>query len=243
MGFALGNLTIDELIRRTGYDMSNEDKAILNKYRQDNATISPYDEALHIFDLPFAIYISEPIYDMVFKILCKYNDINSSNEPLQVVKVEETEKQRERRLEEEKYEKEKQERRDNPNSKWLVKYHMLVPIKVNDYDAFYNCFINVYIQGYYNIPNIVDGTLTIRMDEDGFHGTFTLHNNEDYILEDEYKYVIGSGFSKKNGNWVGHIDDAYFEDTTYSIKSGILNYRDIDYHSSGMEIYHQGYVK
>ena len=236
MGFALGNLTIDDFIKRTGYNITEEDKAILDKYRQENATISPYSEALHIFDVPFSITISEPIYDTIIKILFKYEDEQSSKEPLKVIKVSETEKEKARRLEKEQFERERQERKDNPNAIWLVKYHMLIPVIGNKkVEVYYGCFVNVYIKGYNNIPDILEGTLTIRKDENGFTGNFNLSMDNEFILPDEYNWVIGTGFTKITGEWLGSIEEVYFEDTVYSLKDGIMNYR--DYHNSGKEIY------
>jgi len=226
----LGNLTVDEFITRLGIKdiITNEDKNTLNKYRMENASI-PFDEkALHIFDIPFAIHISEPIYDNILNMLTKYNNMHNFNEPLQIAKIEETEDQKKRRLEKEAKEIAREEAKNDPNKIWHVQYYCLIPVIVNNKDYYYSCFINVYIKGFYNIPDSVNGNLEIWKDEEGLHGYFILTDENEFIQENKYDYVIGYGFHNLNGDYLatgGEKD--IFDRTKFSIADGIDNYRKI----------------
>ena len=97
---------------------------------------------------------------------------------------------------------------------------MAVPVKVNDKDVYYGCFINTYTTGRDNIPDIIEGKAFIKMDEEGFHGRFTLYNSEkdnDANEHDDWNWIIGSSFYSKSGRWIGNVDNAYFEETEFSI--------------------------
>lgn len=239
MSVSLGNLSIEELIRRTGYNMSNEDIKILKNHRQDNARIDFNSDKFHIFDIPFSIDVAEPFYDELLAIFTKYNDIKETNEPLQIRKVVESEKEKQKRLKKEKEQQEFEELKANPNAIWLVKWHMLVPVKVNGEEVYYWCFINTYTTGRNNIPDIINGHATILLDENGIHGHFILDNPEiddDADLHKEWRYVIGCGFVKLNGCYIGSCENATFETTDFSIKECIENYRKIN-DTRGIEIY------
>ena len=147
----LGNVSINDFERRTGYVFSDEEKKWLEDHRQDNATISYNSNSFHIFDVPLAIHVSETIYDKLMTILNNQEDILSSIEPIMILNIKETESERIRRELKEKEEAEDKARKENPNALWLVKYYMLVPVMVNNRNLYYDCFINVYIKGYDNI--------------------------------------------------------------------------------------------
>lgn len=238
MAIYLGNQTISDLERRTGYVFSAEDRKWLESHRQDKAHIEFGSDKFHIFDLPFEIHAADSISDYLLKLLMKYAEVTPSKERLQFATVKETEEQKEKRLKKEKENKEWQDKLSNPNSIWNVKWHMLVPVKVNDKEVYYGCSINTYTTGRDNIPDIIEGKATIRMDEEGFHGRFTLYNPEkdnDANEHDDWNWVIGSGFYSKSGRWIGKVDNAYFEETEFSIAECIQNLVNID--NSSKEIH------
>lgn len=236
----LGNLSITDLERRTGWIFSESDRKWLESHRQDNATVKFDSEMFHIFDLPFTITVAEGIKDNLIKMLTKYNDKQASKEVVQIAVVIESDKEKEARLKKEKEEKEWQDKLTNPNSIWLIKWHMLVPVRIknletgSERDLYYWCFINTYTTGRDNIPEIVDGTANISLDEEGFHGTFTLYDDE--IVNDadnypEYRFVIGSGFYSDRNNYMGRNHNGIvFENTTFNIKEAINRYKDINGH-------------
>lgn len=232
MGIFLGNLSISELIQRTGYNISDEDRKILEQHRQDNATIDPCSDKFHIFDIPFSIQVTEAFKDKLIEILIKYEEISKSKETLAITIVKESDQEKEKRLKKEKEQKEWRDKLANPNSIWNVKWHMLVPVTIVDTETkresecYYKCFINTYTTGRDNIPDIIEGKAFIKMDEEGFNGRFTLYNPEkdnDADEHDDWDWVIGSGFYSKSGNHIGNVDDAYFEETEFSIAECIQN--------------------
>lgn len=240
MGFRLGNVSIKEFLDRTGYNMTKEDIAILETHRQDNATIDPNSDKFHIFDVPFHICVAGPFKTELINILMKYEEISKSKETLGISEVVETEKERERRLKKEKEEQEWKEKLENPNSVWNIKWHMLVPVIVEGHEAYYGCFINTYTTGRNNIPDIIDGTASIRMDEEGFHGHFSLYNSEENNDANEYpewNWVIGSGFYGKSGAYIGTVNNAYFEETQFSIKEAIETYENLKDNGNSKEIH------
>lgn len=231
MGIFLGNLSISELIQRTGYNISDEDRKILEQHRQDNATIDPCSDKFHIFDIPFSIHVTEAFKNKLIEILTKYEEISKSKETLAIAIVKESDQEKEKRLKKEKEQKEWRDNLSNPNSIWNVKWHMAVPVKVNDKEVYYGCFINTYTTGRDNIPDIIEGKAFIKRDEEGFHGRFTLYNPEkdnDANEHDDWDWVIGSGFYSKSGNYIGNVDNAYFEETEFSIAECIQNLVNID---------------
>lgn len=240
MDIALGNVSISEFIKRTGYNISDEDRKILEQHRQDNATVDPFSDKFHIFDMPFSIYVTDSFKDKLIEILTKYEEICKSKEVLSIAIVKESDKEKEKRLKKEKEQKEWQDKLSNPNSIWNVKWHMAVPVKVNDKEVYYGCFINTYTTGRDNIPDIIDGKATIRMDEEGFHGNFNLYNPEkdnDANEHNDWNYVIGSGFYSKSGRWIGSVNEAYFEETEFSIAECIQNLINIDRNSKEIHFY------
>ena len=236
MAIYLGNQTISDLERRTGYIFSDEDIRWLESHRQDSADIKFDSDKFHIFDIPFEIHAAEPISDYLLKLLMKYEDVNPSKEPLQFAVIKETDEQREKRLKKEKEDKEWQDELTNPNSIWNVKWHMLVPVRLkngkSEHELYYWCFINTYTTGRDNIPEIIDGTANISSDELGFHGTFMLYNNE--VVNDadknlEYQYVIGTGiFYNKQHTYISSPREVIFENTAFNIREAINRYKDFN---------------
>lgn len=234
MGIALGNLSIKELEKRTGWVFSNEDYKWLEDHRQDLANIDSNKEEFHIFDIPFEIMVSALIKTKLIDILTKYNNENTSKEPLQIAVRSETEQEKINRENKEKEEKDRQEKFENPNSIWLVKWHMLVPVKViyNNklIDLYYNCFINTYITGRNNIPDFIEGNAWIEKNEEGLHGKYNLINPEkdnDDNINLKWNWVVGTGFVDLHGNYVGTGDTFTFERVDFSINEAIKLYKNI----------------
>ena len=227
MAIYLGNQTISDLERRTDYVFSSEDRKWLESHRQDEADIKFDSDKFHIFDLPFEIHAAESISDYLLNLLMKYEKVTPSKEQLQFAAVKETEKQKEKRLKKEKENKEWQDKLKNPDSIWNVKWHMLVPVIVNNKEYYYWCFINTYTTGRENIPDIIEGKATIRGDEEGFHGNFTLYNPEtdnDANEYDDWNDVIGCGYVAKSGSRIGRLENLCFDNVEFSIKECIQNY-------------------
>ena len=203
MAIYLGNQTISDLERRTGFVFSAEDRKWLESHRQDEANVKFDSDKFHIFDLPFEIHAAESISDYLLKLLMKYEEVTPSKEQLQFATVKETEEQKEKRLKKEKENKEWQDKLNNPNSIWNVKWDMLVPVVAKSIETgstkklLYWCFINTYTTGRDNIPNMIDGFANIKLDEEGLRGRFTLYdesNSDADAHKDEWNFVIGAGF-------------------------------------------------
>lgn len=234
----LGNLSIDEFIKRTGYDLSNEDRKLLESHRQDNASINPNSDKFHIFDIPFSITVGEKFSTKLINILQKYENIKKSKEQLYINVAKESDKEKENRLQKEKEELDWQDKLKNPNAIWLVKWHMYVPVIVNNKEYYYWCFINTYTTGRENIPDIIDGKGEISFDENGFTGTFKLYNPEtddDANEHDEWNYVIGCGYVTKSGSYRGRLENLHFDNVEFSIKECIQNY--LNFNNSAKEIH------
>ena len=138
MYVSLGNTSIHEFIRRTGYDMSKDDIKILYSHLQQNANIDPMSDKFHIFDIPFSIVVGSKFKTQLIDILMKYENVKPSKETLSICEATESEKDRERRIKKEKEDLERKERNENPNSIWNVKWHMLVPVVINNKDFYSN---------------------------------------------------------------------------------------------------------
>lgn len=239
MAIYLGNQTISDLERRTGYKFSEEDRKWLEFHRQNEADIKFDSDKFHIFDIPFAIHSSSNISDYLLKLLTKYEEQSPSKEQLQFSVIKETEEEKEKRLKKEKEEQEWQDKLNNPNSIWNVKWHMLVPLDIKDrgINLYYGCFVNTYTKGRNNIPDIINGKATIYRNEEGSHGRFTLDNPEiDSDAEYEYTYVIGKGFYNQDGSYAGDRDDIIFEETTFYLQDAINEYENIK-NSTSKEIH------
>ena len=79
----LGNVSIEDLQKRTGWNFSKKDYDFLVKYRQDNAQNIEKDK-FHIFDIPFMVLCGEDIKDDVMELLSKYNDKQTSKEQISI---------------------------------------------------------------------------------------------------------------------------------------------------------------
>lgn len=236
MAIYLGNQTISDLERRTGYKFSVEDRKWLEQHRQDNANVTFDSDKFHIFDVPFEIHTGQKIQNELKNLLLKYQEISPSKEPLQFAVVTETDKQKEKRLKKEKEEKEWQEKLNNPNAIWNVKWHMLVPVKAQNIetgaiqDLYYGCFINTYTTGRDNIPVIINGYANISLTEEGFHGNFELNYPEidsDADTHRDWNWVIGSNFYDLHGHYIGNIRNLVFDDTRFSLEDCIRLYEDV----------------
>ena len=210
-----GNLSIKDFERRTGWTFSDADRKWLESHRQDYADVKFDSGKFHIFDLPFTVSVSAIIKNDLVKILTKYNDKQMSKESIQIAEITETTEEREKRLKQEQLDLEFKDKLENPNSEWIIKWHMFVPIKIHtdekDLELYYGCFINTFTTGYRNIPvnlpSSIKGKGHMYKDEVGFHGTF---KTEDYS-----DYIIGSGFYTKNGTLL--YSDFNFDDIEFDL--------------------------
>ena len=227
----LGNLSIDEFIRRTGYKFSDEDYKWLNSHRQDDAHVKFDSDNLHIFDIPLCIHVASSITTKLVEILEKYDNKTPTKEKYSVIKVTETEEQKYMREKLDKEIEERKSREENPNSIWLVKYHMFIPVNVQGRELYCSCFINTLIKGRNNIPNIVEGKITISRTTMGFRGKFRLFT-EDITVD--YDGVIGSGLYDLRGNLLT-VSEYTFDEIEYSISEGIKNYE--TFRNDSKEIY------
>lgn len=250
MGICLGNLTITELEKRTGWTFSAEDRKWLEDHRQEKADICPYKEEFHIFDIPFLIEASSLIKSRITNMLMEYNNKQPSKEPLQLGFRLESEEERIAREKKEAEEKERLERIENPKSIWNVKWHMLVPVKVTyfgkEYNLYYSCFINTYTTGRNNIPDIIDGTAIVSCNEEGCHGRFTLYNPEtdnDANEHPDWDWVISNGLCHLSGNYIDcSYENVTFEEVRFSIKEAIELYKNVKNYD-GKEIHFSGIAK
>ena len=86
-----GNVSINDLEKRCGWNFSKEDKAFLKSKRTDNADVDSASGKFHIFDYPFQIIASEKIYDKLNEILYKYEKKSPSKEGLVLIEKKELE--------------------------------------------------------------------------------------------------------------------------------------------------------
>lgn len=73
---SLGNLSVDDLERVTGWEFEKEDKDWLLEHRTSTASFKEKDK-YHIFDIPKSITVGVDIQDKLVEILQKYNKIKS----------------------------------------------------------------------------------------------------------------------------------------------------------------------
>lgn len=231
MGIGLGNLSIAEFEKRTGFIFSEKDRKWLESHRTDNANPKFDSGEFHIFDMPLSIHMSETIKDKLLTILKKYNRKSFSKETCTISIIYETDKEKQLRKQKEKEIVEKEARDADPNSIWNIKWHMFIPVKINVNgsikELYYGCFINTYTKGKTNIPDIIDGYAYISKDEQGIHGQFNLFNPEKDNDADttEYNYIIGSGFYNLTGSYIGNIQNATFDEIRFNIKDAINEYK------------------
>lgn len=83
MSILLGNLTLAQIEERTGISISADDRAELNKMRQENAE-NIQQGKWHCFDLPFMVVCGDrPTAEKVLKILNAY-DWSKAKQALQI---------------------------------------------------------------------------------------------------------------------------------------------------------------
>lgn len=83
MSILLGNLTLTQIEERTGISISADDRAELNKMRQENAE-NIQQGKWHCFDLPFMVVCGDrPTAEKVLKILSAY-DWSAAKQALQI---------------------------------------------------------------------------------------------------------------------------------------------------------------
>lgn len=211
----LGNLSIDDLENRTGYQFSPKDRSWLEQHKSDNATITYASNKFHIFDVPFCIHISGAIYKEFYNLLLTYEKQHRSKVTVQLVCISETNEEERKRFEYDAY----LEKQQDPNSIWNVKWHMLVPIS----DEIYcRCFINTFTTGLNNVPTIINGNGKIYYDDSGFHGFGILSDPEKDSDAEISEYIILAGFYTKDGRYLDI--KIQFEPISFSIKEGIENY-------------------
>lgn len=56
MNIYLGNTTFDQVRDRLGYQLTEKDRVLWNKYHNDKADLSGMDQCFHIFDMPTEIH-------------------------------------------------------------------------------------------------------------------------------------------------------------------------------------------
>ena len=129
-----------------------------------------------------------------------------------------------RRNKAEKVEKERKEQNENPNSVFLIKWYLTVPVVVKNKNLYYQCFINTYFKGTRaDIPEMINGTANISIDEEGLHGSFRL-DDESKIADNanthpEWNFVVGSSYRRLDGSYLGsHFDNGFFDNVEFSIK-------------------------
>jgi len=55
MNICLGNITFDQIREKTGYQLTESDRELWDKYHNDNADLSGMDSSFHIFDMPLQV--------------------------------------------------------------------------------------------------------------------------------------------------------------------------------------------
>jgi len=56
MNISLGNITFNEVREKLGYQLTEEDKIIWDKYHNEKADLSDMENCFHVFDMPRAIH-------------------------------------------------------------------------------------------------------------------------------------------------------------------------------------------
>lgn len=70
----LGNLTVNQMIKQLGINITNEEKELLENMRCDNANSIP-ENKFHCFDMPFVIHAgSKSVGSKLYDILSKYQN-------------------------------------------------------------------------------------------------------------------------------------------------------------------------
>ena len=65
----LGNVTFDKVFDETGYKLTEEDRAIWDKYHSNKADLSEKNSCFHIFSMPLEIHFKgDEAKEALFKI-------------------------------------------------------------------------------------------------------------------------------------------------------------------------------
>jgi hypothetical protein len=68
MNIYLGNTTFNQVRERLGYQLTEEDRVIWNKYWNHKADLSGMESSFHIFDMPTEIHFKgEPAKNAILK--------------------------------------------------------------------------------------------------------------------------------------------------------------------------------
>ena len=199
----LGNLTISQLMERTGWTFSEEEYEWLESHRQDNATIRSDSDKFHIFDCPFTIECAPSISEEVKTLLMSKG---VSKESLQMMIAQETDEEKaEKKREQERLEWET--KKANPEIRWMWKWGLVVPIAEN---REFHGFFNTECVGYHN-HGTPTGTFRVMRDTEGLHGSFELDNPEiNVTAHPEWNFIYGLG-DFINGYLVPNQEFDWFE--------------------------------
>lgn len=85
MSICLGNLSVDEIEKRTGIVFSDEHKKYMNEHRQTAVNNTPLKEGFwHGFDIPFMLMTSDKATAMKYVDMLSEYDWAKSKECLQI---------------------------------------------------------------------------------------------------------------------------------------------------------------
>ena len=57
MNIYLGNIRFDQVYEMLGYELTEDDKEIWNKYHNSKADLSGMESCFHVFDMPRCIHV------------------------------------------------------------------------------------------------------------------------------------------------------------------------------------------
>jgi hypothetical protein len=68
MGIYLGNLQFDQIREHFGYQLTEEDRKLWNKYHNPKADLSGMESSFHVFHIPTEIHVKgEPAKEALLK--------------------------------------------------------------------------------------------------------------------------------------------------------------------------------
>lgn len=230
-GIALGNLSISEFEKRTGWKLSKDDRKWLNSHRVDSMEVDALSNAFHIFDIPFMIQVADTISTKLNTLIRKYEQFCPSKDKLSISVITESEYDRLVRLRHAQQQELAEKQKNNLKSVWTVNWKMLIPVKVVNDDGiqknlYYGVFITTHTTGRINIPKYIDGKIIISKDSAGFHGQFQLYDSKTHNDADEFNHnwVNGIGFYHLSGSHIGCLDSFYFDEIECDIKTALEEY-------------------
>lgn len=56
MNIYLGNITFDQVRNKLGYQLTDEDKVLWDKYHNEQADLSGMESSFHVFEIPLSIH-------------------------------------------------------------------------------------------------------------------------------------------------------------------------------------------